>query len=261
MEEELFNKNLTQYLEFGNAIGFNEDTACVFALAKTSLMQSVLKLARFNQGHPAADDHDRMICIFGILSVLLNSDPDMMQEWENMIAALSSTSIREDESIDLILEAVELSEGGIVSVALLDALKMLRCPSLTISGPINGVKFAIDALKVNSTMHALGIIGTEANNPFESKEVVMAFAEKVINNPSLKVLILGDCNMGKHTFLMPALAPILNHIEYFSLEGSNIGEQGATIVATLLASNPGVKHLLLMRNNLKDGDAQNLRYC
>ena len=79
MEEELFNNNLTQYLEFGNAVGFNEDTARVLASAKTSLMQSVLKLARFNQGHPVADDHDR-ICIFGILSVLLNSDPDMVQD-------------------------------------------------------------------------------------------------------------------------------------------------------------------------------------
>lgn len=90
----------------------------------------------------------------------------MMQGWNKILAALSSTSTptRDDAHTNPNLVRVILEPGGTAFVSLLDTFKTLHHPRLFITSPDSGsgTKFAIAALKINSTLHSLTNDGTAA---------------------------------------------------------------------------------------------------
>ena len=238
--------------------GFDESFAQVIAIAQTSLMESTMKLVRYNQGHPINDEGDVIILIFGIISDYLDFDPTMMQEWNKMLAALSSTPTRDDVHINLSLVRVSLEPGDTAFVLLLDAFKTLHRPRLFVTSNDGGTEFAIAALKTNSTLHAMTIDGTAAEPPFKSEKCALNLVEVVVDHPSLNIIDIQNCGIDDIT-VTSAFIPVLRHIKHVRLDVNRIvGSHGATLITDCLATNPFVKGLSLAHNALTDSDALKL---
>ena len=223
--------------------------------AHASLIESTLKLNRYNQGHPVVDIDDITLVILGVFSDCIDQFPPMKQAWELLLAALASTPTRDDEHIHLKFVMGNLEAGGSAYVSFLDAFKTLHCPRFSIMIPEGGAEFATANLKINSTMQALEVNGGDTvESPFKLEKSALLLVDAVISHPSLERLIIRDCDVGTNTAAMSSLVPVLHHIEAVNLDRNNIGSHGASLLANCLATNPLVKHLSLASNALADDD-------
>ncbi|KAL3757840.1 hypothetical protein ACHAWU_006148 [Discostella pseudostelligera] len=229
----------------------------VLGMARASLADCILRLARYKLGHAVVGDHGEMVIhIFGIMNGLLHRDHALMRQWTDMIFALSSTPVRDKGCINLCLERVV--EDGIVRDNLLDAFKTLHRPRLLLKTTMHGAKFATKALKANSSVQSLGIDGTNTT-PFKSEKTATALVAAVIKHPSLDIIAIENCNLGRNKPVLSAIIPaVLSNISYIKLDGNVIDSYGATLIANCLAQNPSVKNLSLSNNALVDRDAYKL---
>ena len=176
----------------------------------------------------------------------------MMPDWIRFGEALSSVCPSKQGYIKLLLQGIQLGEE--VTDMLRPSLKAAPLIRLTLDNNAlgrDGMKFAIDILKMNATLERLFIY----NNVIEHEFDAASLAHTVSNHPTVNVLHVTRCGLGQNPNVMAALIPSLNHLMGISLEGNSIGSHGVKLISSWLASNPDIKFLNLRDNLLNDGDA------
>jgi len=114
-----------------------------------------------------------------------------------------------------------------------------------------GLAFVAKAVEVNATLEVLII----TDNRIEAPDDAVSLVRAVKQHRRLTDLSLKECGIGRSHGVLSAIVSSFHSLAIINLRGNAIGAQGATLIADCLASNPGLTHLFLEDNLLKDNDA------
>lgn len=249
VDNRLYNRLVSQ--------GYGEVHARAMTAAQNTLIDGTSLLARLK---PEPFGHDFVqIGVFGDHpeDLILNTiGAGLLSSWRMFADALSSIETSRHGYIDLVLKQVRLDEE--VLDMLIESFKTspLRCLLLMNNGlEGDGMKSFIRAIKTSSTLEILRLCG----NRIESTQDATSLIEAVINHPTVDVLHLERCAIGRNDSVMSAIVPSLYAgVDEVRLTGNCIGLHGATLISNCLGSNPGIRVLHLDDNLLNDAHVEML---
>lgn len=240
------------------SLGYGEAHAREIVSTGRLLKQGTLKLNRRKQG-PSRANETEMIRIaafiygnYGNPDTVLLHDDILLPSWKTFADTLSSITTHDHGFIHIHLGQVHL--GTVVSDMLLQSFKTAPLLSLTLKKNdlgADGIKFVVNAVKMNATLEALYI----HDNHIESGNDAACIVRAVDKHPKVDRLTLENCDIGQSDAVMSAIVPAVFHLRQVSLRGNNIGSHGAILISSSITSNPGIEKLLLNDNLLNDDDA------
>ena len=240
--------------------GVDLATACARVLLRLVTEPSTLKrcieeppeddeLAVGLTGSLFDDDPDRVLLHRGVLQPLWNQFAAALCSVVASDQALSCVASSEQQGyITLVLRGVELGPEMLLRNF---ATVPLRALNLMNNNMGRNIKFAVDILRTNGMIELLGIF----ENLIGSEEEALSLVGAVSQHPRLVAIVLENCGIGQSDAVMAAIVPALDDLREVTLNGNNIGSNGARLIADYLASNPAVAGLSLDDNFLDDEDA------
>jgi len=232
------------------SLGYDVRVAISLTVFQESLIEGMSRLYQCRHGPPA----DRSNCNISILAYIDITDTLLRTTvlWPKLAEfadALSSVTPRKDGYINITLHNVQL--GDVVSKILLQSFKTAPVKRLILLNTVQGMRFAINALMLNTTVEALYV----KFDQLESKHDATSLCNIVMKHPRIEILMLPRCRLGESDAVMTAIVPVLNHLKEVDFMGNSIGSLGAALIANSLANNSVLIKLDLNNNMLNNRDA------
>lgn len=187
-----------------------------------------------------------------LFGVQILHDSQLMGLWKYLAIAILS---RDDCYIDT-LNITNVQLDATVMGKLAESLKQRNLKKLILGnnsfGGGEGLLFAADVMRENVNMKSLEL----HFNIIDDLDATLRLAEVLGGIPHFESLNLRYCEFGNDPLILSSLASACNSVKFLDVRNTNVGSQGATILAQYVASNPSsLETINLCNNEFNDEDA------
>ena len=180
---------------------------------------------------------------------LVEHDDSFLPLWELFTDTLRNSHVSHKRLLNISIHDVQLNK--VVQGMIGKALKGKRVRHLTLDNigqDLGVVLFESTTIKESSTVRYVCLDDICFNN----LDITSKFESAIETHTAMFQVTLSRCEFGSHEILRRVI-DAAKGLSYFSLSGSSsIGEKGFSYIADLLKSNPRLKEICLVENNLSE---------